>query len=64
MNTVGDFFKAVAEFFGWRKQRDANLNAADVKTAAKGQNEADAVAKTENALAKGNLDEIRKESAE
>ena len=64
METVGAFFKAIAEIFGWRRQRDANQNAADVKTAAKGQNEADAVAKTENAIAKGDINELRKESAE
>lgn len=64
ISAVSAFFSAIGEFFGWRKQRDANLNAYDVKIAAKGQEEADAIAQTENAIAKGDLNEIRKESAE
>lgn len=64
MNSVTAIFSAIAEFFGWRKQRDANLNAADVKTAEKGKDEAKSEAKTADAIAKKDTNEIRNELAE
>lgn len=64
MNSVSAIFSAIAEFFGWRKQRDALQNAADVKTAQKGQDEANAQKQTNDAIAKKDTDEIRKELAE
>lgn len=64
MNTVSAIFSAIAEFFGWRKQRDANQNTADMKAQAKGQIEADAEKKTNAAIANQDTDEIRRELSE
>lgn len=64
MNFVSAIFSAIAEFFGWRKQRDAEQNAADMKAREKGQIEADAEKKTNEAIANKDTDEIRKELSE
>lgn len=64
METVSNFFRAVAEFLGWRKQRDAQQNAADVKLAQKGQDEANATKRTNDAIAAKDTHEIRNELAE
>lgn len=64
MNFLSGIFSAIAEYFGWRRQRDAALNAPDVKAAAKGANEARADGQIDQAIEERNLDELRKQSAE
>jgi hypothetical protein len=55
---------AIAQVFGYAKQRDAEKNAPDMRQAAVAKDEAAAVDQTRAALAKKNLDELRKEASE
>ncbi len=64
METLSAFAKAVASIFTWMTGRNAVKNAPDVKAAAKGQAEADAIAETNAELEKEDTDEIRKKLAE
>ncbi len=55
---------AVAKVFGYRQQRDAEKNAPDVRAAAIAGQEQRQVDKTNQAIAKQDVAEIRKELAE
>lgn len=64
MNTVGAIFDCVASFFKWATGRNTVKNAANVQAAAQGQSDANAIAKTNDAIERKDTDEIRKELAE
>ncbi len=64
METVKWIFAAVANVFGWSKQRSEVKNAADVKAAKQAQEEVDARSKVEEAIGKRDLEALRKELAE
>ena len=61
---IGNIFRAIAEFCGLVKQRDAEKNAAPVIQAKTAQDAVNADAVTDEAIKNKNLDELRKESAE
>jgi hypothetical protein len=61
---IGNAFAAVKSYFGWAKQRDGESNSPDMKQAKEAKTEAAAVDQTRTALAKKDLDELRREAAE
>lgn len=64
METASSIFRAIAEFFGWRRQRDAAQNTAPMQAAQKGRDEAAAQKKTADAIANHDTTEIQNELAE
>lgn len=60
MGAIKAFLSAIAEYFGWARQRSEAANAPDMKAAKIGQQEADAKTKEEKAVAEGDVDQIRK----
>lgn len=62
--TIGNIFRAISEFCGLVKQRDAEKNAAPIVQAKTAQGAVDADAITDEAIKSKDLDELRKESAE
>lgn len=61
---ISNAFAAIGQLFGFARQRDSEKNAPAVQAAAAAQKEQNAQDKTKAALAKGDLDEIRKELSE
>lgn len=61
---IKNAFAAVASVFGFAKQRDAEENAGDMRQAKEAKAEATAVDQTRQAIAKKDLDELRKEVSE
>ena len=61
MGFLNGIFTAVSAVFGWMTGRSNANNAADVKTAKKGKDEAEAVDKTNTAIEKRDEKEIRDE---
>ena len=64
---IGNGFKAVAAFFGYRQQRDAEKNSPQMQANAAAKTEAEIAqeaAKADDQAAKGNLDDIRKLTGE
>lgn len=64
LTSIGAGFKAIAAFFGYAQQRDAEKNAPAMQARAAGatdQQIKDAAAKS---IAAGNVEEIRKDLAE
>jgi hypothetical protein len=62
--TISNGFRAVAEYFGWAKQREVDKNAAPISkaaAAAKAQGQEDEITKH---VKDGNVDEVRKDIAE
>lgn len=64
LEAIANFFRAVGEITGLIRQRDAEKNTAPMQAQAKGQVEADAEKKTNEAIANKDTDEIRRELAE
>jgi hypothetical protein len=64
LELIGNALGAVKEFFGFAKQRDSERNTPDMKQAKEAKGEAAAVDQTRVALAKKDLDELRREAAE
>jgi hypothetical protein len=62
--TLTSAFQAIAGYFGWAKQRDAEKNAPDVKAAAVARQEQQQVDQTNKAVAQKDAEQIRKELAE
>jgi predicted TPR repeat methyltransferase len=61
---IKNLFGAVGSIFGWARGRDADENAPDIKAAAEARQEVRAVDATNKAIAKKDVDEIRRELAE
>jgi hypothetical protein len=55
---------AIANVFGWISNRSALKNSPDVKAAEKAQREVDMIDRTNKAILKRDIDEIRKELSE
>ena len=64
MNPVAAVAQAIAAVFNWLSGRSALNNQTSVVVAKEGQNEANAKAVTEKAIAKQDVNEIRKEISE
>lgn len=64
MGWITQALRVLAESLGLVNKRTELKNAADVRDRAKAQDEANAVAATATAVAKGNVDELRKELSE
>lgn len=64
MNTIAALASAVGNFFKWMTGRGEVKNAANIQAAAKGQSDANVIAKTNEAIQQKDTDEIRKELAE
>ncbi len=64
MGAITAIAGAVSSVFNWITGRSAVKNAADVKAAQTAQNEVNAQAKTNEAIASQNTNEIRNELAE
>ena len=61
---LGGAVKAVASYFGWAQQRDAEKNTAPIRQAADSKQEQQQLDSIQQDVAKGNIDEIRKDLAE
>jgi hypothetical protein len=61
---IKNAFEAIASVFGYAKQRDAEKNAPDMVQAKEAATETAALDQTRTALAKKDLDELRREAAE
>lgn len=61
---IKNFFGAVGSIFGWARGRDAEENGPDMKAAAEARQEVQAADVTNQAIAKRDVDEIRRELAE
>jgi hypothetical protein len=64
LEMLSNAFGAIKEVFGFVRQKDAEKNAPEIVQAKKAADEAAALDKTREALAKKDLDELRKEAAE
>lgn len=64
MEAAGAFFRSVAEGLGLVRQKDAELNTADMKSAAQKQDEVTAQSITEKAVQSGDVEQIRKDLSE
>jgi hypothetical protein len=64
IEAIGQAFRAAAEFFGWRRQRDAAQNSPEIKANAAAETRAEIRAEAQAAVAKDDLDEIRRKAAE
>ena len=60
MNTIGQFFRMIAEALGIVAKRQELKNAADVKAAAKAQQERESADEAARIVDERNADEIRK----
>ena len=61
---LSNAFGAIKEVFGFARQRDAEKNSPEMVQAKEAKDEVSAVDKTREALAKGDIDELRKEASE
>lgn len=64
LSFISSICSAIGNVFAWATGRSALKNAPDMKAAQKAQDEANAKAKTNEAIAKKDTDEIRKELAD
>ena len=64
MGFLNGIFSAIAAGFNWATGRNATKNAAPIVAAKTAQDAVNADAKTDEAIAQKNIDELRKESAE
>lgn len=61
---IKNAFGAIAEVFGFARQRDAEENSPQMEAAKEAKSETAAADKTRAALAKNDLEELRREAAE
>lgn len=64
MNFLSSIFSAISNFFAWATNRSTLKNAAEIKTGEKAQNEIEMNDQTIKAIAKKDVNEIRKELSE
>jgi hypothetical protein len=67
IDSIGSAFKAVASFFGWAQQRDAEKNSPEMKANAAAKTDAaiaSKVAEADTAAASGDLSKAEKLAAE
>lgn len=64
MNFLSSIFAAISSFFAWATNRSTLKNATEIKTAKKAQDEVDLTDRTIKAIAKKDINEIRKELSE
>lgn len=64
MNFLSAIMSAIANVFGWISNRSTLKNSADVKVAEKAQQEVDTTNRTNKAILKKDINEIRKELSE
>lgn len=60
METLSNLFRAVAEVFGYARDRQTNANTVPMKAASEQQAEEALKARASQAIADGDLDEIRR----
>jgi hypothetical protein len=61
VNFITAALQAVAEFFGWRRQREANQNSPEMKANAAAGTRAEIKAEATTAVAKDDVDAIRRQ---
>ena len=64
LELISNALGAVKEFFGYARQRDTEKNTPQMLQAKEAAEETRANDQTREAIAKGDLDELRKEAAE
>jgi len=64
MNIFSSIISAISNIFGWALNRSTLKNSPDVKAAEKAQREVDMIDRTNKAILKKDIDEIRKELSE